>query len=308
MVSMDYENPRIIKVIKKSAVLASLALRNRFSRQPVTGSAQAVVSLTSYGPRLKDVWYTIESIGRGQQRPARLILWVDDPHFRAEDQPALRRLLARGLEVKLSPNYGPHTKYYPYVQESRGQELPLVTADDDVVYPRRWLKHLVEQAQKFPGEFLGYRAHQFTLDPDGQLAPYTSWLSAPDGAPASPAVFLTGVGGVIYPLALQQKLVDTADEFMVGCPKADDIWINLLALRSGIKARKIPVFGMTYMSIPGSQRYALHARNISENQNDLQLARCLQEGDLALLRQVAPRLAEPGLPAAQASGKEAKNA
>lgn len=291
MVSMDYTDTRIIKIFKKSSKMAQLAVKNLATNKTVTGDANVAVSLTSYGPRLKEVWYTIESIAQGEVRPKRLILWVDDSSFTVDEYPHLRRLVSRGLEIKMTNNYGPHTKYYPYVQETQGNQFPLVTADDDVVYPRQWLKGLLQAHQLEPNLFLGYRAHKFTLSSDrSTLAPYSDWKSAQDGDPASYSVFLTGVGGVIYPLELQRKLVGTAAEFMTSCPKADDIWINVQAFRNGIKAKKISATGLKYMSIPGSQKYALHTSNVAQNHNDKQLNCVISEADIAILSFDAPNV------------------
>ena len=55
---------------------------------------------------------------------------------RIESRPeSLRRLERRGLEVRLTQNYGPHTKYYPSLADAIADGLPLVTADDDILYP-----------------------------------------------------------------------------------------------------------------------------------------------------------------------------
>lgn len=290
MVSMDYTDPRIIKIFKKSSKMAQLDVQNRFTKKSVTGESNVAVSLTSYGPRLKDVWYTIESIAQGEVKPKRLILWVDDSEFSIESYPQLKRLMKRGLEIKTTINYGPHKKYYPYVQETRGKDLPLVTADDDIIYPRQWLKNLYIVHQQNPNLFLGYRAHRFTLTTDGKsLIPYSEWYPATENDPESFSVFLTGVAGILYPLSLQQNLVDTEKFFMDLCPKADDIWINTQAFRSGIKAKMISASEMSFMSIPGSQKYALHASNVSENQNDVQLKKVIKDSDIKLLANDAPR-------------------
>ncbi|MEX5298612.1 hypothetical protein RCG67_07505 [Kocuria sp. CPCC 205292] len=50
------------------------ACRNRFATGPVTDDAPVVVSLTSYGDRIRTVHWVVEAIGRGSVRPQRLIL------------------------------------------------------------------------------------------------------------------------------------------------------------------------------------------------------------------------------------------
>ena len=59
-----------------------LMLRNRLGRSPVaTGGPGVVVSMTTYGKRVRTVHLAIESIARGAVRPARLILWLDEPEL-----------------------------------------------------------------------------------------------------------------------------------------------------------------------------------------------------------------------------------
>lgn len=100
-------------------VLLSLQLRllNRKSTDPVIGDGDANVSLTSYGKRISSVWQTIETIGLGTVKPHRLILWLDDDAVVTDPPAPLRRLLARGLEIRHCRDYGPHKKYFPYVDE-----------------------------------------------------------------------------------------------------------------------------------------------------------------------------------------------
>ena len=50
----------------------------------------------------------------------------------------------------MSTNYGPHTKYYPYIESVETFEVPLVTADDDSLYTRDWLQKLIADFRKYP--------------------------------------------------------------------------------------------------------------------------------------------------------------
>src|ERR1700691_1503154 len=116
--------------------------RHHNEARPVTAPGGPVVSMTSYGRRIRTAYLAIESIAWGDVRPSRLILWLDD-HTAFNNPPAtIRCLMKRGLEVKLCEDYGPHKKYYPYLQSLETFESPLVTADDDILYPTYWLKHL----------------------------------------------------------------------------------------------------------------------------------------------------------------------
>ncbi|MEK7802490.1 MAG: hypothetical protein AAB276_08560, partial [Pseudomonadota bacterium] len=110
---------------------------------------------------------TIESIAVGQVLPCRMILWLDDEQRFNARPVALRRLEARGLEVRLSENFGPHTKYYPYVAQAQANGPPLVTADDDMLYPRDWLAALVHAYAANPHLIHCWRARVLQLASQG---------------------------------------------------------------------------------------------------------------------------------------------
>ena len=86
------------------AVVWALWLRaaNRWRAGSVLGSAPVAVSLTSHGDRIDDVALTVESIASGSVRPGRLVLWLDDAARFASLPASLRRLVRRGLEVRLT--------------------------------------------------------------------------------------------------------------------------------------------------------------------------------------------------------------
>lgn len=234
--SGTFRNPARLGVVGKASVAVqvvcySLWLRgvNLLSTKPLTGDCDVDVSLTSYGRRIRSVWSVVESIGRGYVRPHRLILWLDDPSVVAHPPATLRRLKRRGLEIKWCRDFGPHKKYYPYVSECR-QMRTLVTADDDVYYPKKWLRDLLSAHR--PGEVTAYRAHLRTRDH------YAEWPMCDTDEP-SDRVFATGVSGVAYPPRLLEVLRSRGDEFLRVCPHADDFWLHFAAVSSGIPIRQV---------------------------------------------------------------------
>jgi hypothetical protein len=261
-----------------------LRLSNRFSKSPVVaGKSGAVVSLTTYGKRIRSVHLTIESIARGQMLPSRLILWIDDAEVFAHLPPSLLRLEARGLEVRLSKNYGPHTKYYPYLENQEEFTAPLVTADDDVVYPRSWLAGLARAHEQYPNFVNCYRARVVTLR-DWRIAPYREWYLCGSTEPSLRAI-ATGVSGVIYPIRLQRELKRAGTGFEMCCPKADDLWLHVQAIRSGVPIKQIQSEALLFPHIPGTQDVALWSENWERGAegNDRQSAVTYQASDLALL-------------------------
>lgn len=277
---LDSTLPWPLRYIYKAGRIAQLRLRNRLSRKPLTGSTPVTVCVTSYGERLGVVGHAIESLGQGSSRPARIILWVDDEGFDIKKYPMLYRQVRRGLEIRHTKNYGPHKKSYPFAAMTRGLEGPLATIDDDFLYPREWLARLYKGHIEFPECFVGFRGHRMTWDAAGRLLPYAEWGAVDDGADASYAHFLTGCAGLLFPSRLLQELADRGEEFMELCPRADDIWINILAARAGLPGMVLESSGLACIAYPRLQRHGLYLSNVNDGGNDSQLAATLTETDL----------------------------
>lgn len=258
---------------------------NLLGRKPIVTPGGPVVSLTTYGRRSKTVYLAIESIARGQIRPSRLLLWIDDGGLMSNLPASLRRLQHRGLEVKKCRNYGPHTKYYPYLESQERFDTPLVTADDDILYPKYWLKKLAEAYYEHPNEVNCYFSHVIPVERTG-FARYREWQQCHSTVPSSRHL-AAGVTGVVYPPAFLTILKRAGTAFETCCPKGDDLWLHVQALRSGYKVRQIfphlPYFA--FQGIPGTQQSALCHDNVdSGDGNDRQMKATYSENDFQLLR------------------------
>jgi hypothetical protein len=258
-------------------------LLNLYGRTAITRPGGPVVSLTSYGTRIRTVFLAIESIARGRVLPSRMILWIDDQAVFGSLPAAIRRLAQRGLEVRLCKNYGPHKKYYPYLESLEKVEVPLVTADDDIIYPHYWLERLVEAFHQFPDVVNCYRARVIVLN-QGAIATYNSWELA--RSTKSRFRHCAGNGaGAIYPLALQRALKLEGTAFLNCCPKADDLWLHVQALRAGYRVRQISRKLFPLVSIPGTQGTALFHHNQENGGNDRQIEITYRSSDIDRLRE-----------------------
>lgn len=224
---------------------------------PITGDAPVVVSMTTYGDRIKHVHYTIQTIANGSSKPKRIILWIGhaDKHLMTEE---LRDLVTRGLEVRYTTDYGPHTKYYPYCRSavaSPHDELQLVIADDDMLYPTDWLSALIDSAASEPlPVIVAHRAHRMKVE-NGVVFPYVEWWW--EGGTASPsyANVATGVSGVLYPLEFIRRVGDIdSSEFTQCALLADDLWLHSRSVLFKIPTKQV------------SQRAAVYAGHHPETQ------------------------------------------
>ena len=252
--------------LRARTAVPALGLRNTRSSSPVTGTGPVVVSLTSYGRRLASVHLAIESIGRGSVRPRRLILWLEDSAIVSSPPPELLRLRQRGLELRLTRGYGPHTKYYPYVASAQKHSDPLVTADDDVIYPRHWLRDLLRSYAEAPDAVSCHWANRIAVA-DGTIEQYRSWVPSKTSDQRRDSLAL-GVSGVLYPPRMLDRIAAAGPSFQERSPTADDIWLHWVALRGGISVRQVSTVPRHFPVIPGSQNTGLLSVNVSQGRND----------------------------------------
>lgn len=287
-VALDEARRRTVRGLKRlirPLWLRRLARRNQNSQEPLLDAQGPVVSLTTYGQRLAGVHYTIESIGAGRVRPSRLMLWIDQSLLNQGLPEPLRRLERRGLEVHGCADIGPHTKYFHAVNALPGTR-GLVTVDDDILYPGDWLARLVAAAAAAPHFVHCHRAHQVSFTADGQFAPYVTWPAC-RSTEASHHHFFTGVAGVLYPSAVQRALRDAGNAFVECCPRADDIWVNAVAWRSGAKVRQLSPFHPVLFELPGTRNSGLARANVQGGGNDRQLADTFGATERQTLRQAS---------------------
>lgn len=287
MKSIDYDAPWPTPFKRRLYVLrwmAHLELQNRRERRSALDPAGPVVSLTSFGRRIATVHLTLEAIAAGSLRPSRLLLWLDDERALTNPPAALRRLARRGLELCSCEDLGPHKKYFPYLQEQDLFASPLVTADDDVLYPNFWLEGLVRAERDNPHAVHCYRAHVAELERGERagFAPYASW-SACESTQPSHLNFSTGCSGALFPAPVLRALKASGNGFLDRCPWADDIWLNLHALRTGFEVAQVTRVPYRFFGILLTQTSGLFKKNLFGGGNDAALAATFTPDDLRLL-------------------------
>jgi len=255
----------IAPALKKLKILKwvfSLYRLNVFSRQPIIDPRGPVVSLTTYGPKLLLAFLTIESIGRGYEKPSRLILWLQNRKSYNNPPRALKRLKNRGLEIRFSEPLGPHAKYYPFIQHEEDLRSPLVTANDNVLYPRTWLQQLNHALNSDPDSIHCFRAYRMVLTKT-RLAPCEEWTKCLGSSP-SHLNYVAGVSGVIYPPEFIRLLKNQGAAFLETCPTADDIWMTVNALRGGFKIAQVTDQSSSFPWVPGAHKQRANGTFLTE--------------------------------------------
>lgn len=202
------------------------------------------VSLTTISKRVEYLPDVLQSILDQTVTPDAVFLWISEEPFllddgvRRSDLPNAVVELAEDelspLEIRCVENTGPHRKLLPLLSDVyHDEEPPLVlTADDDTLYPPRWLETMVA-AYEDECRPITFRARRIQTTDDG-LAPYEEWPLIPQYEElVSYRLFPTGKDGMlVHPYMFHPDVL--TEDFRELCPSRSDAWItaSLLAAES----------------------------------------------------------------------------
>lgn len=278
---------RLIKKLKLLTQSLYLSIfyffKSIFSHDKLNGgNDKFVVSLTTYGWRYNFVFLTIESLISQSTKPSAIILWVytgDKPsHFAGW---ILKRQSKRGLIIKIVEQDVRSYKKLSFILRDIPPQIDfVVTADDDVFYPKNWLKQFAEN-ESVHNKILCYRGRIITLDQHTEkLIPYKNWPLATPQHNNTMNILPTGVSGICYPLkSLDTRLADFSSIINL-CPYADDIWFKLLTLSNGYEAVILDSPNSHYPPVITSLTKGLEKINVNGDMNIKQFENSMVYFDL----------------------------
>lgn len=226
---------------------------------------EVVVSLTSYGRRINEVYLAIESIMQGTLKPNRIVLWLAENEFKGRVLPqTLLRQQRRGLQIEYCEDILSFKKIIPSLV--RYPEACIVTIDDDIMYEFDLLENLLQTHWSNPDDICACRMHRMTFDVQNIPNSYLLWDKLVYPKNKSNRHFLTSGGGTLFPPHCFIDEIKDRDTFMQLCPYADDIWINAMVLLSGkqiSKAYTHSASGCDYLELHLDQEDSLSKENLN---------------------------------------------
>lgn len=236
-----------------------------------------IVSLTSYGQRQKDLKYTLYSIVSQSMKAEKIIVWISENESVPEE---IKLFEPFCVEVKFCKDLRSYKKLVPAL-EVFGDRI-IVTADDDIFYPKNWLKNLWEAHLRFPGAKVCTKAREVNIL-DGKVLPYRMWKQGKGYSVWGKKLFPLGYGGILYP----EHAFDGLNEIMAPaifekyCPFADDIWFYFSGLKNGLETVMAKYEGpVKYVDI--YKEYGLNGAdslqkvNVQGNRNDQQFEEAMK--------------------------------
>jgi hypothetical protein len=221
-------------------------------------AGELIVSLTSYPPRFGTLHLTLGCLLDQSVKADRVVLWIGNDDI-GKLPNAVRRLEDRGLEIRVCDDLRSFKKLVPAVEAF--PDAFIVTADDDLYYPRDWLETLVNGMEE--RAVVCHRAHRINHLASGQIAPYVQWeIDIQDAKARRPSsdILPTGGAGALYPpYSLGPRVTDRA-LFQRLCPDGDDLWFYWCARMAGTLHKKVGG-RMRLLMWPSSQKSSLWESN-----------------------------------------------
>lgn len=232
-----------------------------------------IVSLTSYGRRVLDVCFAVESIMQQSWRPNRIVLWLDPDDVRNLPE-ALVRQQARGLEIReRNPFLRSYNKLLPMLAEA--PDAAIITIDDDAAYDFDLVERLIKAHRTNPRAIFSPMSHEMKKNGDDFL-PYNDWdTTSVQPGNETPFTFFMGGSGTLYPPHSLDPRVSDAAAAMRCAPTADDVWFNFAARAAHTPIRKIATRNRDGMDFVANRDYldnGLAIVNIDQRANDTAIA------------------------------------
>ena len=200
---------------------------------------KCIISLTSHNKsRLENLSkYLYESIYKyslQNEYKVVLTLYKEDIQYITDELQALidntlLELIVSDIDLKS------HLKYFYTMQKYK--DLPIITIDDDSIYPANMFDYMYNEYIKNPNLVLCRSCQEFTYT-NHQINPTNLWRHSPLHN-ISYTNHAEGYAGVLYP----PNCLDISDELIpeiLDCIKSDDIYLSILEIRKKIQIYYLP--------------------------------------------------------------------
>lgn len=229
-----------IQYINKNELKKEINGFNELGITSIKRENKIIVSLTSFPERMDEIRFTIFSLFNQSFKPDEVLLWLSYEEFPNKEQDVPQDVLDfkdNGLTIKWCENIKSLKKLLPTLKEY--PDGFIVTADDDIFYPKNWLKELWEEHLKYPNAIISSRTRRISYNVDKSFNDYNDWELLNEGSQPSYFNFFTTGGGTLFiPNSLSEGIFDVK-LFSELCPFADDIWIWAMAVLCKTKIRGI---------------------------------------------------------------------
>ena len=240
-----------------------LYLNYRKNKSEVKQVNDVIVSLTSYPEKYKILYLTLISLLSQSIKPHKIILWLYYKDYSKLPLKILNLENQSFIIKKVYFNLKNYQKLIPCFKNFK--QFKIVTADDDIYYPVDWLKSLIDKSYKKNNIVFGHRGH-LIIYKYKKIYPYSTWKDNIFTKKISKMIFLTGVGGIIYPKNFLNKRNVNKKIFLNIC-EPDDVWFYYMCriknFKFGLVNKYIRLYGWRYHGNKLSDKLTINYNDIA---------------------------------------------
>ncbi len=248
------------------------AINKRNIKTSVQRASGVIVSLTTYGERIKELKYTLYSLVTQSIKTDAIILNLayEDEKYITED---IKMFEDYGVEFSFCKDIKSYKKLIPTLQ--RFPDACIITVDDDIYYEKKWLYKLYKSHLKYPEDVCCHLEYKITYD-NNKINTYQKWNHNYKIEGEDNSIFIIGCSGILYPPHVFYKDIMNEELFTKLAPIGDDIWFWFMVRLNDKKIRQItkPITNLRFINpyreygiIKGT---TLMQQNVGQNKNDIQ--------------------------------------
>lgn len=194
-----------------------------------------IVSLTSYPARINTVYQTINSIIKQDIPPKKIVLYLAESQFPQRNDSLPENLKCKIndiFEIRWCDDIRSYKKLIPALIDFPNDII--ITGDDDVIYPKDWIRTLLTGYYNDPSSVQCLRARYMVFE-NNKFSEYSKFRLIKNDMKPSFLILQTGLGGCLYTKDMFFEDVCKKELFTKLCPDGDDLWFWAMAVIKGTK-------------------------------------------------------------------------
>lgn len=233
-----------------------------------------IISLTSYPPRFKKLHLSIFCLLKQNMVADFIVLWVTVEDFKLLPNQVLKLTRNTRFIIKTCEDLGSGKKILPVLEEFPDDFI--ITADDDLYYPKEWVEQLVCHWNKDHKTVMAHRVHRITYVRKNKPDLYLNWIFDINDQEIKRENFATSGAGVLYPPKSLHIQVTDRKAYIDGCNNQDDIWQYWMVRLNDSFIQKTP-WNYHMIGWLGSEDGSLAVKNLGQGKNDTSINRMIKK-------------------------------
>ena len=199
-------------------------------------STQVIVSLSCTEDNFDKLQYTLYSLFNQKVSPDKVILWISNRYELSELPYSITKFVKSGLDIRFVEEAGSYTKIIYALKEYR--DSIIVTADENIYYPRCWLLKLYHSYISNPEDIHVHGFFGINSDKN-RICTIKEWRIFSCNETSSFKNFPVSAGGVLYPPNCFIKDILREDIYKKKADVSWEIWSWVISVVSNRKIRQV---------------------------------------------------------------------